>query len=254
MNISHILKSAGWTIRRNSNLILTLCGSGGVITTAWLAMNGRSRADLEMKELEEKYHGKIPTDKKIKTLAPIYAPALLSGAMTIGCIVGLNKVSSRQRAVLASMYSASELALKEYQGKVRQMVGEKKEKAIRDEIARDRIERVPLNDAQVIITGNGDHLCFDSWSGRYFRSNIEMIRQIQNRINAQIISSMWVTLNEVYYEFGLAPIPLGDMIGWNVDNMLDVRFSSQISNGNEPCIVMDFANHPVNYNGKPLGR
>lgn len=52
---------------------------------------------------------------------------------------------------------------------------------------------------------------------------------------------MYVSLNEFYYEIGAKSIPIGDDIGWNVnDGLIEVNFSSTLSDDNRPCIVLEY--------------
>ena len=52
--------------------------------------------------------------------------------------------------------------------KVVEAVGEKKEKKIQDAVAKERIDSHPVGTSQIIITGKGSELCYDTVSGRYF--------------------------------------------------------------------------------------
>ena len=51
---------------------------------------------------------------------------------------------------------------------------------------------------------------------------------------------MTATLNELYYELGLATIELGNRCGWDVDKPIDVHFTAKIASDGRPCIVMEF--------------
>ena len=45
----------------------------------------------------------------------------------------------------------------------------------------------------------------------------------------------------VYEEIGLARTSTGDRLGWNTDTgLLDLNFSSQLSEEGKPCLVIDF--------------
>ena len=234
---------------KHSDAILTAFNVGGVVLTTLLGMEARSKADILMADLRDKHYPDEPPAKEvIKTVGPVYIPTIVSGGLTIGCAIGQNRISHKKKMALASLYTASEVAMKEYQAKVIEMIGEKKEQKVRDEIAKDHAARTPMVNNQVIITGKGDNLILDDWSGRFFKSDIEKIRRVENDVNKYIISNMWITLNEVYYDLGLEPIKLGNTVGWNVDRMLHFRFSSQIAPNGEPCLVVSFEQPPVPYN------
>ena len=82
-----------------------------------------------------------------------YVPTAIMGGLTIACIIGANSINLRRNAALAGAYSLTEAALKEYQAKVIETIGDKKEQAIRDDIAKDRVKEHPLGEREVIITG-----------------------------------------------------------------------------------------------------
>lgn len=92
-----------------------------------------------------------------------------------------------------------------------------------------------------MFIGDGETLCYDAVSGRYFKSKIDRIKRAENEINRRMRDEMYISLNEFYYEIGLPPIKLGDDIGWNIDEgYLDLRFSSQLAENDEPVFVIDY--------------
>lgn len=224
----------------------------GLLTTVAMAVTATPKAieilDREMWDREvigiEKYGSPIQplTKKEIISLTwKCYIPTVLMGAATIGCIIGANSIHLRRNAALVSLYSIAESTLKEYQAKVIETLGEKKEQLIKEEILQDRVTNNPPKENQIIITGNGNTLCYDSLSGRYFKSDIEKIRRIQNDFNRSLISEMYKTLNEFYDELGLEETELGRNMGWTTEfGLLDISFSAKLTPDNLPCIVLDY--------------
>ena len=112
---------------------------------------------------------------------------------------------------------------------------------IRDKIDKEHIDRDPVSKKEVIVTKAGETLCYDSLSGRYFKSDIEQIKKAVNELNKTMLRDMYVSLNEFYDELDLAHTDMGDQIGWKVDNgLVEVDFSSQIAEDGTPCIVIRF--------------
>ena len=57
----------------------------------------------------------------------------------------------------------------------------------------------------------------------------------------RMISYMSASLNEFYYELGLDGIKLGDDLGWSYGTGgVDIEFSSQLTEDNTPCLVIDY--------------
>jgi len=248
MNVSGlkvVAQNVGKTINKNSPTILTGLAVAGFVTTVIFAVKATPKA-LEIldqeKILRRDYDNNRPITKKdvIKLTWKTYLPTFLMGATSISCIIFANHINLRRNAMLSSLYALSETTLKEYQNKVIETIGENKEKKIKDEIRGDRIKNNPPKDGNIIITGKGDTLCYDSLSGRYFKSDIETIRKIENETNKRLLSNMWVSLNELYADLGLPGIDLGRDIGWDIDKTLEFIFTSKLTEDGRPCLVIDY--------------
>ena len=165
--------------------------------------------------------------------------------MGTGCLLGAHSVHARRTAALTAAYKISESALTEYKEKVIETIGEKKEKEVRDKIAKEHIDRDPINNREVIVTGKGDTMCYDTWSKRYFKSDLEKIRRAVNELNRQMINDMYVSLNDFYDELGLSHSELGYKMGWNLNKgFIDIYPSAQLDENDEPCIAITFTVEP----------
>jgi hypothetical protein len=177
----------------------------------------------------------------VKLTWKLYVPTVVMGGATIACIIGSNSINLRRNAALASLYSLTETALQEYKEKVIETLGEKKEEKIKSAILQDKLEKDPVDEKQVIITGGGDVLCYESLSARYFRSSVEKIISIQNKFNHCLLSERYMTLNELYDELGLEHCSLGERTGWSTEfGLLDIKFESKIAANKEPCLVLEY--------------
>ena len=241
-NFKDLAHSVQSSVTRHSPEILLGIGIGGMITTVVVAVKSTPKAlELIDEEKEKKNVKKLSYVDTVKVAYKPYIPAFILGASSIACLIGSNSVSTRRTAAFATAYKISETALSEYKNKVVETIGETQEKAIRDEIAKDRIESNPVVSNQVIITEKGNTLCFDSLSGRYFKSDIDILTKAQNELNRRMINDMYVSLNEFYVEIGLDPISIGNKLGWNTDDkLLELDFSSQLAEDGTPCLVMDY--------------
>lgn len=68
-------------------------------------------------------------------------PAIMTAAVGIACIVGGTRVNARRNAALSAAYTVVEQTLNDYTAKTKEIVGDKKEKEIRDAIAADEIKK-----------------------------------------------------------------------------------------------------------------
>ena len=174
-----------------------------------------------------------------------YVPAVVVGATTAACILGSNSINARRNAALISMYTLADGMFKDYKEKVVEIVGAQKEQKVRDEVAKDRIDNDPVSSKQVIITGNGDVLCYDTLSGRYFNSNVESLRKAMNDINYQCNHEMYASQNDFYRAIGLPINGYGEEMGWNTDVNLELEFSTVMSDDSRPCISIAYRMAPI---------
>ena len=241
-NLSKIVNGIRTSISKHSPEILTGIGIAGMITTTIMAVRATPKALILIEERKEEIDvDKLTLIELIKTTWKCYIPAAITGGLSVICLIGASSVNARRNAALATAYTLSESALKEYQEKVIETIGEKKEKSVRDAIAKDRIDENPVSSREVIITEKGNTLCYDSISGRYFKSDIDKLKKAENELNRRMRDEMYISLNEFYYEIGLNPISIGDDIGWNIDRgYIELDFSSQLTDDGNPCLVIDY--------------
>lgn len=259
MNLQQVTKSFGGMLTKNSPSILTGLGVAGLIATTVMAVKATPKALQILDDAHIRNANETLVGDPVRELTPqemvlltwrCYLPAATMGLITIGCIISANRVNLKRNAALVGLYSLSETALKEYQAKVVETIGKPKERQIKDEIAKDKIVSNPISQNEIFVTGKGNTLCYDSLSGRYFRSDLENIRQVCNKLSRDLMSENYITLNEVYDGLGLKSNNMGEIIGWHIDDgLIEPSFSAQIAEDGNPCLVLDFVTEPrYNYN------
>ena len=246
-NLPTFFKNAKLVVSKRSPEILTGIGIAGMITTTVLAVKSTPKAirlieDAAVNKGEEP----LTVPEKVKACWKCYIPSVTTGIFSVGCLIGANSVHARRNAALATAYKISEAAFTEYKDKVVETVGEKKEQTVRDNIAKERMEHNPVSKSDVILTERGNTLCYDAHSGRYFKSDIEIIKRAVNELNRRMTYDMYVSLNDFYDELGLSNTDMGYHLGWNMDDgLIEVEFSSQLADDGTPCVVMSYRHAPV---------
>lgn len=251
LHVSNIAKSVRTAMKKHSPEILTGIGIAGMITTTVMAVRATPKAleiindeRLERADNDEEFiYGSTPLPIKdvIRLTWKCYIPSAITGCLSISCLIGASSANARRNAALATAYTLSESALKEYQEKVIETIGEKKEQSVRDAVAKDRIDRAPVSSREVIITEKGNTLCYDVTSGRYFKTDIDKLKKAEQELNRRMRDEMYISLNEFYYEIGLNPTSIGDDLGWNIDRgYIELDFSSQLADDGTPCLVIDY--------------
>ena len=174
-----------------------------------------------------------------------YIPPAISGALTISAIIMANRIGTRRTAAMAAAYSLSDKAFSEYKEKVVEHIGKNKELKVRDEIAQDRVNDAPVGTREVIITGGGEVLFFDMYTSRYFKSDMETVKKAMNDVNYMILNHDSASLTDFYDKIGLSRTKHSDDVGWNHDKLLDIQFSTTMSEDDRPCIAIDFKAAPI---------
>lgn len=262
MNFSALFKRAGKAAAENSPAILTALAVTGTVTTAILAAKAAFKSVDVLKDAEEAKKDEHFGDVKEAELSEaintpyepmnfkeqfnavwkLYVPAATCAALTITAIIVLNREGERRAAILTSAYSASDKAFKEYRQKVTDKIGKNKEQAVRDDIAQDRVNKTPPP-TTMVPTPEGQTLCMDSWSGRYFVGDIESIRKAVNDFNEVVLNQYYGTLSEFWDLLGLEGTAQSDHFGWSSDKKLEVH-PSFVTINNEPVIMLSYLVEP----------
>lgn len=245
MTLPILLKRLEKTVADNSPAILTGMAVVGTVTTAYLTgkatikaveiMHHEAEAQLiDMYDFKPKY--------VFEKVWKLYIPAVTSAAFTCTAIVCANRIGTRRATALAAAYSISERAFDEYKEKVVEKFGQGKEREIHEELAQERAEKA--KNTEVIITGTGEVLCYDTITGRLFKSDMEKLRKAQNDLNEQLINNVYASLGDFYNLIGLPATPYSEEVGWNTDKLLEITFSSVLIDG-VPCIALEYSVSPV---------
>lgn len=250
-------------LAKRSPEILTGIGIAGMITTTVLAVKATPKALQLIDEAEHKksvawdkenpdYDNgmdkiKLTKTESVKAAWKPYIPAAVTGVCSVACVIGANSVHLRRNAALATAYQLSTTAFNEYKEKVVETIGEKKEKVVRQNIAKDKIEKDPVSKTEVFVTGNGTSLFYDPLSGRYFESDINKVEKAVNNLNWSMNNGNepYISLTQLYDELGLSHTGVSDNIGWKVeDGNIELAVSAQVADDGRPCLVMDFLRAP----------
>lgn len=236
--------------KHNSEILVGI-GVAGMITSTILAVKATPKAMKLLEERNKEELEKNPDFYKLGNIEiiktawkPYLYPCILTIASTT-CIIGGTTISSKRNAALTTAYAITENAFSTYRNKVIETIGEKKEKNIRAKISQDNVDKNQPSNSQVIVTSNGNTLFKDSISERYFRSDINKIKNIINELNRKMTFDNYISLEDYYYELELKPMKHSDRLGWTIDDgLIEVYFNTCLAENDEPCIVLDFNIYP----------
>lgn len=247
VSIASIASNAWALTKKHSPEILTGIGIAGMIFTVVKAIQATPKALtlIESKKEEEEVE-KLSAIDTVKAAWKPYIPVVLTGTLSIACIVCANSINLKRNAALGAVCALTETALQDFKAKAIETIGDRKVGEIYDKIAEDKLEQDPVSNHEVIVTGTGKTLCYDVFAGRYFESDVNTMQRAMNEINREMLDDMYKSLNDFYYEIGISNTRIGDMVGWSIrDGHIDVRFSAKLAeDGVTPCLVPYYTIEP----------
>ena len=247
MNTKDFIKTVKAATKKNASAILVGVGIAGMISSTVLAVKATPKVMEVCKQVERDKTDGVPTKTEyVKATWKYYIPSVAVASVSIVCIVGANTLHMKRNAALMAVYTVTDTAFKDYASKTLEVVGEKKEAAIRDAIAKDRVDSNPVPPTTIMVPKRpGTSLCMDSITGQYFYSDMESIRRAMNSFNRDMLGEEFLSLNEWLTELGVNRVAIGDELGWRVDHgLLDIHFSSQVASNGDPCLVLEYRVRP----------
>lgn len=243
-NIGNIAKVIRRNIKEHSPVILSTFAGVGTLTTAYLASRASFKAARLIDEWEnENMPAMDPKERlmeRTKLVWKLYIPAGTSAVSTIACIVGANRVGANKAIAAQTALSVSQQLYSDYRDKIIEEYGEGKDQSIRDKLAEGRLKDNPPPSNDVLVTGPGNSLCCELYTGRYFACDMETLRKAMNTLNAKILSHDYATLWDFYYMIGLGHTKMADHVGWRSPKLMDLQFSVLLTDDGRPCLTFDY--------------
>lgn len=200
----------------------------------------KDNRDVQAKLKKEKW-------RFFKELVKAVGPALAMSIISSACVICADAINTRRISILSAAYAVAEKRindLEDYKNKVRDVVGNKKADLV-DKAHDENDVLYPVKAADVYETGHGHMLCFDKFSGRYFRCNPGYIRNVFKDLNWRLCNEHWITVNEYYAEIDMEANDAGDILGWDLEEMGQINptistFLATVDGVEEPCTVVSF--------------
>lgn len=256
MKVKNVMKAIAKVAADKPPAAFLVAGTAGFVATVAMAVRAAEPAKraIESAPLPDK---SLVTDTDVmiatvKAAAPYYAPVVLVGTLSLCSFYAGAHFQNRKMATLAAAASIGEQALITYQGKVIERFGQDVHEELITGVADDILSSKVfggLDDTDeklgsgIMLEGNGNTLCFDKVTGRYFHSTPEQIRAAENVIVKRCMDELSVPLNDFYEELGLSDVSIiGEAIGWDAAKIRpDIRFSSSLDpEGRLPVLVLNY--------------
>ena len=245
-NLEKIFRPIAKQVSKYGPEIAVGVGIAGMITTTILAVKATPKAlkliDEAKKEKEEEADELKPIEV-VKIAWKPYIPAMISGALSIGCIVGASTVHVKRNAALATAYQLAANTLSDYKEKVIETIGEEKEREVQKKVDAKKVEKISSTEPSFVRKGKP--LCIEPISGRPFEMDLEDVKAAINRLNYRLTGGMeeCISLSEWYDEIGLKHTDVSDYMGWNIysDGLITITEVPSSTDDGELCWVLEYA-------------
>lgn len=291
-NLTRTFNRTGLKLKKHSPEILLAAGVVGVVASGVMAC----KATLKVEEIIDDAKHKIDTIHEVSAdptmaekyseedskkdlaivytqtavkLVKLYGPSVALAGVSLGCMIGSNRILNKRNVALAAAYTAVDKGFKEYRGRVIERFGKELDKELKYGIKAKEIEEVSVDEKGKEVSTKSTvevmdpnsyspySIIFDDgntgWDPDPELTKYFLIQQ-QNWANDRLKAKGHLFLNEVYDMLGAKRTKAGAQVGWVYDeknpvgdNYVDFGIfdiynpkSRDFVNGYEKVIVLDF--------------
>lgn len=295
-SVSKVIHKTDFKLKKYSPEILAVTGTIGVITSAVMACKATTKASEILEESKKNIdaiHDCVENQELIETgkyspedakkdlaityvqtgvkFAKLYAPSVILGTLSLGCMLASNNILRKRNVALAAAYTTIDKSFKKYRGNVVERFGEAVDKELKYGIKAKKVEETVTDpetgktkkvkktiDVIDDLDGYSEYARFfdDGCKGweKDAESNLMFLRAQQQYANDLLRSRGYLFLNEVYNMLGIQISKAGQVVGWVYDpdssefqnwvdfGMYDVNKpkARDFVNGYERSILLDF--------------
>jgi hypothetical protein len=252
-------------VQKNTPHIMFAGGLIGVVTSTVLACRATLKVDDMFTEMKEDTDAaKSMGDQKDLAYAYLrngvrftkeYAPALIVGGVSVALLTGSHVQLTRRNAALTAAYAGLHQAYMDYRSRVRDEVGEDKERDLFHGISLEEAKNEAGKIAKRKVADPNKLSIyarfFDEGSPNWQKNsefNRLFVQCQQNYANDILQARGHLFLNEVYDMLGINRSSAGQIVGWVIngegDNFVDFgmfeAWNADFINGHEPSILLEF--------------
>ena len=240
MDISH---NSTKLIHEKAPLIFLGTGIGFGVATVVFGIAATPKAyDIYkgIKEDENLYEldKKEVVKREVTEIVPLYLPMAITGVASVSCLIASYNIHANRLAAMTTLYSVTARQLASYRNRIREELGNRKADILEAKADGDVMREHEI-DIDPGLKQDGDMLCYDWLSGRYFYASPARIDAVENVLNRRLIQEMFINLNEMYDEFEISRIGIGDELGWTLDDeMISFTKTYDTAENGEVCLML----------------
>lgn len=262
-NVSRFAAKAKFKLGKHSPEILMVVGAVGAVTSTVMACKATLKVndilaahDATVATIHDVQEGKVQikageeyTEEDVKKdltttyvqtglkIAKLYAPAVILGTLSIGCMFGSNHILQKRNAALTAAYVTLDKAFADYKGRVTERFGDRVQSELEHGIKAVEVENKIVNEDGTEETiksymdeVDGAHspydLIFDEMIDEWqpdAQYNKWHLAQVEDAASRRLRTQGYLFLNDVYrmigrYNSGTMIVkPEGQIVGWLYD-------------------------------------
>lgn len=262
-NVSRFAAKAKFKLGKHSPEILMVVGAVGAVTSTVMACKATLKVndilaahDATVATIHDVQEGKVQikageeyTEEDVKKdltttyvqtglkIAKLYAPAVILGTLSIGCMFGSNHILQKRNAALTAAYVTLDKAFADYKGRVTERFGDRVQSELEHGIKAVEVENKIVNEDGTEETiksymdeVDGAHspydLIFDEMVDEWqpdAQYNKWHLAQVEDAASRRLRTQGYLFLNDVYrmigrYNSGAMIVkPEGQIVGWLYD-------------------------------------
>ena len=286
------IHKVGFKFKKHSPEILIVTGTVGVVASAVMACKAstklsavledskRETDEIKAAPAKPELAGKYTEEDAKKDVAKVhyqtgvklvkmYAPSVLLGAASLGCIITSHNIIRKRNLALAAAYATVDKGFKEYRKNVIERFGKELDTELKYNIKKQEVEEVVVKEdgKEEKVKHNIEVVDPNLYSpyARFYddgctgwqkdsEHNLFFLRSQQNHANDLLKAQGYLYLNDVYDMLGIPKTRAGQIVGWVYDekhpvgdNFVDFGIfnphnadARRFVNGNERVIILDF--------------
>lgn len=280
-------------LKKHSPEILVVAGVVGTVASTVMACRATTKVSVILEETKEQidsihevssneeYADKYSEEDAKKDtaivyaqtavkLAKLYAPSVILGTLSLGCILSSHNILHKRNVAIAAAYATVDKSFKDYRGRVVERFGETVDHELKHSIKAQKIEEVVVDEEtgkekktkKTVdvsgVDGYSDYARFfdDACKGwqKDPEYNLMTLRATQQWANDLLKANGHLFLNEVYDMLGIPRTKAGQVVGWvyNTENPVGDNYvdfgiyniyreaNRDFVNGYERSILLDF--------------
>lgn len=262
-NVGRFAAKAKFKLGKHSPEILMAVGAVGAVTSAVMACKATLKVndilaahqssvatihDVQDGKAEIK-EGAVYTEEDAKKdltavyvqtglkIAKLYAPAVILGTLSLGCMVGSNRILQKRNAALTAAYVTLDKAFKDYKGRVSERFGDRVQDELERGIKAVEVENTVTHEdgteeivKSYVDQADGEHTPYDMLFDEMIdhwepdaQMNKRYLSLIQSEANRRLRAQGFLFLNDVkkligcYASGASLCTPTGQIVGWLYD-------------------------------------